>query len=523
MLSKRAILFASLLGLSLTLLLQTSAQEKSDKPDSKKPPLKDVLSVTQHTLQLGKVKISYKATAGTLVLKDEDGKPTASIFFVSYIRDDVPNTGKRPITFTFNGGPGSSSVWLHLGAFGPKRVKLTDEGHPPAPPYKLVDNEFTLLDQTDLVFIDPVSTGYSRMAPGQNGKQFHGVDQDIQVVGDFIRLYTTRHGRWDSPRFLAGESYGTTRAAALVSHMQDRHGMNFNGVILVSSILNFQTARFDDGNDLPYPLFLPTYTATAWYHKKLPPDLSGDLKKTLAEVEQFALGDYTLALMQGSKLSNSERKKIAAKVARYTGLSEDYVLRSNLRIHIQRFCKELLRGKSRTVGRFDSRYEGVDRDAVGESMEYDPSYAAVQGPYTATLNQYVREVLGYKTDLPYEILTGRVQPWDYSGYANRYLNVSDKLRQAMTRNPALRLFVANGYYDLATPYFATEYTINHLNLSPALAKQITMTYYEAGHMMYVHKASHQQLKGDLTSFYQATLRLRAVCCRTATSLLEWDL
>jgi carboxypeptidase C (cathepsin A) len=356
------------------------------------------------------------------------------------------------------------------------------------------------------VFIDPVSTGYSRMAPGQDGKKFHGVEQDLQSVGEFIRLYTTRHGRWDSPKFLAGESYGTTRAAALVGQMQDKHGMNFNGVILVSSILNFQTARFDDGNDLPYILFLPTYTATAWYHKKLPADLSGDLKKTLAEAEKFALGEYTLALMQGGKLGEAERKKIAAKVARFTGLTEDYVLRSNLRVQIQRFCKELLRGQGRTVGRFDSRYQGIDRDAAGEVMEYDPSYAVIQGPYTATLNSYVRETLGFKSDLPYEILTGRVQPWDYSQYANRYLNVSDRLRQAMTRNPALRVYVANGYYDLATPYFATEYTFNHLNLDPSLAKHITMGYYDAGHMMYVRRESHRQLKAELTRFYQEALR-----------------
>jgi carboxypeptidase C (cathepsin A) len=483
--------------------LPAAAQEKG-KAEAKQP--QDTTSVTHHKLEIGKLKLSYKATAGTLVLRDEDGKANASVFYISYVRTDLPADQKRPITFTFNGGPGSSSVWLHLGAFAPKRVHLTADGHAPPPPYKLVDNEYTLLDQTDLVFIDPVSTGYSRPAPGKEGKQFHGVEQDVQAVGDFIRLYTTRNGCWDRPKFLAGESYGTTRAANLVSYMQDRHGMNFNGVILVSSILNFQTVRFDDGNDLPYILYLPTYTATAWYHKKLPTDLSGDLKTVLAEAEKFALGEYTLALMQGSRLPDKERKQIAAKVARYTGLSEEYVLRSNLRIQIQRFCKELLRDQGRTVGRFDSRYKGIDRDAAGEFMEYDPSYAAVQGPYTATLNNYLRKDLGYESDLPYEILTGRVQPWDYSAYTNRYLNVSDRLRQAMTKNPALRVFVGNGYYDLATPYFATEYTFDHLNLSPGLQKHVTMGYYEAGHMMYVHKASHERLKQDLTKFYQTTPR-----------------
>jgi carboxypeptidase C (cathepsin A) len=481
-------------------VFQGTIPGQDKKPPAKTDALKEVLSQTWHSINLNGKKLDYTATAGNLLLKEENGKVKASVFFIAYTKE-VKEPSKRPIMFTFNGGPGSSSVWLHLGAFGPKRVLMTDKGDPLPPPYKLVDNEYTLLDQTDLVFIDPVTTGYSRPAPGQDKKQFHGVQEDVQSVGEFIRLYTTRYKRWDSPKYLAGESYGTTRAAGLASHLQDALGMNLNGIILVSSILNFQTARFDEGNDLPYVLFLPTYTATAWYHKKLSAELMGDLRQTLKEVEKFALSDYTLALMKGNKLGADKSRGIAGKLARYTGLSEDYVLRSNLRVPIQRFTRELLRGQRRSVGRYDSRYIGIDKDGVGDSAEYDPSYAAVQGPYTATLNNYLRKELKYETDLPYEILTGKVRPWDFKA-KNTYLNVSPSLRQAMTKNPHLRVFVANGYYDLATPYFATEYTFNHLGLDKTLAGNVTMGYYEAGHMMYLHKESHRKLKDDLGKFLQ---------------------
>lgn len=461
---------------------------------------RDDLVVTHHSVTIGGVEVDYTATAGTLTLAEEDGEEKADVFFMAYTRDGVADTGARPLTFSFNGGPGSSSVWLHLGVFGPKRVPMPDDASTAPPPYRLMPNEHSLLDLTDLVFIDPVTTGYSRAADGEDDRQFHGVTEDIEAVAEFIRLYTTRFVRWNSPKFLAGESYGTTRAAGLAGHLQGEHGMFLNGLVLVSSILNFQTARFDPGNDLPYPLFLPTYTATAWYHGRLAPDLQADLRETLSEVETFARGEYTHALAKGSLLTDVERRRIADQLARYTGTSVDWVERTNLRIKIHEFCKELRRDERLTVGRLDSRYVGYDSDAAGDRIESDPSYAAIQGPYTATLNHYVRSELGYESDLPYEILTSRVWPWNF-GSRNGYVNVGETLRQAMSRNTHLKVFVANGYYDLATPYFATEYTFEHLGLEPALQDNVSMGYYESGHMMYIHGPSLVELRGDLVEFY----------------------
>mgnify|MGYP000938063477 CR=1 FL=1 len=466
------------------------------------PPAVEKLSKTQQSVTIHGQKISYTATAGTLVLKREDDRPRASIFFIAYTRDDVTDKSKRPVTFTFNGGPGSSSVWLHMGAFGPKRVPMGDpEGKQPTPPYQLVDNDDSPLPFTDLVFIDPVTTGFSRNAPGENPQQFHGLDGDLESVSDFIRLWTTRFERWGSPKYLAGESYGTTRAAGLSSTLIQRHGIYLNGITLVSSILNFGTARFDVGNDLPYLLFLPTYTATAWYHKKLPAELQGDLQKAINEARRFALNEYTVALMKGDKITAKERTETARQVARLTGLSQRYVEQSNLRIQIQRFTKELLRDQRRTVGRYDSRIEGIDIDAAGERGEYDPSYSVVQGAYTAMFNDYVRGQLKWETDLPYEILTGRVQPWNYGRFTNSYVNVAESLRQAMTQNPALKVLVVNGYYDLATPFFATEYTVNHLGLDPSLAGNVSLTYCEAGHMLYTKKSCLESLGQSMSRFY----------------------
>lgn len=498
------ILSLSFLFLMLSLAAVSAMEDK--KPSKEKSEHaadggKADETTTSHRLTLDGVAIDYFATAGTLVVQEEEAKHKANMFFVAYTRK-VDDPSRRPITFAFNGGPGSSAVWLHMGLLGPKRVDLGADGVTLAPPYRLAENEASLLDLTDLVFIDPVTTGYSRAEPADEAKQYHGVTQDVRAMAEFIRLYATKYRRWNSPKYLAGESYGTTRAAALSEYLQDRDGLNLNGIILVSSVLNFQTLRFDDGNDLPYTLFLPSYTATAWYHKKLAPELLADRRKTLEEVEQFALSDYSLALMKGSALTAPERQEIARKLARYTGLSEEYVRRANLRIEIHRFTKELLRGAHKTVGRYDSRYVGRDGDAAGEHFSYDPSYAAVQAPYTALFHQYLEKDLRYIREVPYRILTSRVQPWDFGQAKNRYLNVAPSLRQAMTQNPGLRVFVANGYYDLATPYFATRYTMNHLDLEGDLRDRVQMSYYDGGHMMYIDKKSLHKLRKDLAAFLQ---------------------
>jgi carboxypeptidase C (cathepsin A) len=487
---------------------QPPAQDKAaEKPkEEKKPPTPEEKIVqTKHSLKVGGQEIKYTATAGTILLKLEDGSPKASIFYVAYIKDDVSDASQRPLTFSFNGGPGSASVWLHLGLFGPRRVQMGDAGNLLPPPYKLVDNDVSLLDISDLVFIDPVSTGYSRAVPGEAPQQFHGITQDVESVADFIRLYATRNKRWSSPKFLAGESYGTTRAAGLSGYLQQRYGMYLNGIVLISSILNFETAEFDTGNDLPYILYLPTYTAIAWYHNKLPPDLqSGEVQKAIEESRKFAVGEYADALMTGDVLPSARRAEIMQKVARLTGLSPDYVDRANLRIEIQRFTKELLRSERRTIGRIDARFTGIDRDAAGERPEFDPSIAAIIGPYSGMLNDYVRNDLKFDSDLPYEVLTSRVRPWNYAPYENRYVNVAETLRAAMTQNPFLDVFVAKGYYDLATPFFAADYTFDHLSLDPTLRGHLSGAYYEAGHMMYVHPPSLAKLKADIAKFIKSS-------------------
>ncbi|HXG49674.1 MAG TPA: peptidase S10 [Methylomirabilota bacterium] len=469
-----------------------SKEAKAKGKDDEKPV------ETKHKVMIGGREIPYTARAGTIQLRDAEDKPTASIFYIAYTRDDDTNAATRPLTFSFNGGPGSSSVWLHLGLLGPRRVVLEEDGRPLPPPYRLTDNEYSLLDETDLVFIDPVSTGYSRAAKPAEASKFHGVREDVASVGEFIRLYVTRHLRWASPKFIIGESYGTTRAAALSGELAGRHRMNVNGIMLVSTVLNFQTIRFDQGNDLPYVLFLPSYTATAWYHKKLPADLQAlKLEEVLAQAEAFAAGPYNTALLKGSALTPEERKTLVRETARFTGLSETYVERSNLRVPLHRFARELLADENRVVGRFDSRYTGAIRDRVNDSMEYDPSGEAIFSVFASTFNDYVRRELKYESDLAYEILAGL--GWNWGGN-NQYLNVAETLADSLTRNPFLQVHVSEGYYDLATPYFASRYTFHHLGLDPALMTNITMDAYTAGHMMYVNLPDLKKQKADLAKF-----------------------
>ena len=497
-------LLAVLLLLAAPAVLgQAPGAAKPDaKPDAKeaKPP-EEKSSVTHHTVTLDGQKLPYTATAGNLLLKDEDGTVKASVFYIAYALEGVKDPAARPITYAFNGGPGSASFWLHLGAFGPKKVERSDEGMSLPPPGRLVDNDQSILDLTDLVFIDPVSTGYSRPAPGQDPKQFHGVRKDIESVADFIRLWTTRNQRWASPKFVAGESYGTTRAAGLAYHLANRYGMNLNGVILISSILNWQDQDFHTGNDQPCFIHLPTYTATAWYHKKLAPELSGDLHKTLAEAEAFARDEYAPALLQGDRLPEARRQEIAAKVARYTGLSPAYVERSNLCIEIFRFCKELLRDQGKTVGRLDTRFTGTDLDSAGESFEYDPAMASLSGASGSTINDYLRRELKYESDLVYE-RNANVWPWSWEDFENQYVNMGELLRQAMTHNPDLRVLMASGVYDLATPYFDTIFTKDHLGLPKELRDHVQVELFESGHMMYIRKTDHAKLKKDIADFIQ---------------------
>ena len=490
---------------------QDAKSEKIEAPGyDKKIEAKEkepVLSVTEHEITIGGKLIKYRATAGYLVLKDAKGKSRANIFFTAYTKLGESDPAKRPLTFSFNGGPGSSSVWLHLGMLGPKRVVMTDKGESLPPPYKWMDNEYSWLDQTDLVFIDPVSTGYSRAAKDVDAKQFHGFAGDIESVGEFIRLWTTRNQRWASPKFLVGESYGTTRAAGLSDYLQRKYDFYLNGICLISSIMNFQTARFAPGNDLPYELFLPTYTAAAFYHGKLKGELAKDLPKTLARVEEFVRKDYTLALMQGDALPAAERQRIAESLAAYTGLPLAHVEEKNLRIDIFDFVTELRRSEHRTIGRLDSRFVGITDSVDGF---FDPSLEAINGGYTTALNDYMRRELKYENDLPYEILTSAVQPWSYSNVENEYLNVAETLKKAMTKNPFLKVWIANGHYDLATPYFATKYTVEHMGLDPSIRDHITLTYYEAGHMMYIEKQSRVKLKADYDAFLDATLKSAGV-------------
>jgi carboxypeptidase C (cathepsin A) len=476
--------------------------------DKEAPPPADELVETHHRVTIGGKEIAYTATAGRIVMRTEEGKAKASIFFVAYTRDsDGPDAdlSSRPITFTFNGGPGSASVWLHLGLFGPRRVVSGDVDGQLPPPYHLTDNEYSMLDTTDLVFIDPVSTGYSRPTTPDEAKEFHGLEADIESVGDFIRLYVSRYKRWRSPKFLAGESYGTTRAAGLADYLQSRRGMALNGLVLISVVFEFQTLSFETGNDLPYLLFLPTYTATAWYHKRLEPALQADLGAALAEAEAFAEGEYATALMRGNRLTLAQRTKIARKLARLTGLSAEYFERSNLRVSIWRFTAELLRDKRRTVGRLDSRFTGVERNAAGSEPSYDPSSAYLVGAYSGALNDYVRRELNFSSDLAYETLARLWDKWDWSKHQNRYATVAEKLRSAMTQNPWLRVYVASGRFDLATPFMATDYSLARLELDETLTSNIQVSYYDAGHMMYVHGPSLERLKEEMAAFYAETL------------------
>jgi carboxypeptidase C (cathepsin A) len=477
--------------------------------DTTLPVPKETSSVTQHSVVIGGEAVKYTATAGNLVIENDKGDAIGSFFYVAYTKDGVKNTEHRPLTFLFNGGPGSSSIWLHMGSFGPLRVETTNAGVTPPAPYRLVPNQYSLLDKSDLVFIDAMGTGFSHIVGKGTPKDFYGTDPDIESFGKFIERYVTLNDRWNSPKFLLGESYGTTRAAGLVDWLQGK-GMAFNGVILQSSWLNgfvdFPGPPF--ALDLSYELYVPTMAATAWYHDKIP-NKPADLAAFVQQARDFALGDYARGLAQGSKLSAADTRAIAEKLRAFTGLPVQYILDAKLRVTPDRFEKELLRGEFRTAGRLDSRFTGIDQDAAGEYPGYDPSGSAIGPAYTAAFNWYLANDLKYHSDSSYKVENYREvnHEWDngqrIGGQKYPLMDVEENLRQAMTKNPHLKVFSANGYFDFATPFFETEYDLDHMGLDPSLMKNISYGYYQSGHMIYLNVPALKQYKADAARFYDS--------------------
>lgn len=454
-------------------------------------------------VKVGRNTLNYTTATGIMPIHNDNEEEQARLFFTAYTLDGDHDPGERPLTIAFNGGPGSASVWLHLGGLGPKRVEMLDDGGMPKPPFNLVDNEYTWLEATDIVFVDPVDTGYSRATSEESGKKAKSVNGDLESVGEFIRLYLTRYGRWMSPLFLSGESYGTFRSAGLAGYLVEK-GIAFNGVILISSILNLQTARFTLGNDLPFQLFLPTYAATAWYHKRVAKDLQKlDIRKFLDRVEAWVESDYAPALSLGDRLDDKQRSSVLDDLERFTGLSRAFLDRTNLRIEIMQFCKELLRNDRRTVGRLDSRFTGYDRSGVSETPDYDPSLNGIRPPFTTAINHYIRQDLGFESDKEYHILRGL--DWDWGNSADGYADTSDALRSAFSKNPYMRLFVASGYFDLATPYYATAYTLSHMALDPNVAGNIQREEYPVGHMVYLEQESLAKLQKDVVGFIERSV------------------
>lgn len=504
---------------SLALRAQERTQEKEtktvekEKPAETTPPPKEESSVAEHSIKIGGQTIPYKAIAGTILLKNEKDEPQALIYSTTYARTDAKDLSQRPISFIYNGGPGSASVWLHMGAFGPRRVVTASADATPPPPYKVTDNAYSLLDKTDMVFIDPVGTGFSHAVGKAQDKDFWGVDQDVKSLAQFITLYASRNNRWNSPKFLIGESYGTFRSAALSHYLQAHDGMDFNGIDLISNVLDLGTISFPPGSDLPYVFYLPSYAATAWYHKILQnrPD---NLTAFLEDARKFAQTEYLSALMKGSKLTPAEKSDMAKKLSRYTGLSEDYLLKANLRVRLGQFMEELQRSRGLTTGRLDSRYTGPTYDLLGEFAESDPQSTAVTGAFTAAFNTYVRDELKFGQDKTYHAISEGVGAnWDWKhdtgrgrGFFPGAPNVEGDLVQAMLANPHLQVEVENGLYDLATPFFATEYTVDHLGLPEKLQKNIRLQYYDAGHMMYLRDEDLAKLKGNVTAFIEAAAK-----------------
>jgi carboxypeptidase C (cathepsin A) len=488
------------------------AKPADAKPPETPAPPKEESSVTEHTIKIGGQTIPYKATASTILLKNDKDEPTASIFSTAYTRTDTKDTTQRPIAFIYNGGPGSASLWLHMGAFGPRRVVTENAAPTGAGPYQLVDNTSSLLDKTDMVFIDPVGTGFSHAVGKAQNKDFWGIDQDVKSLAQFIQLYISRNNRWNSPKFLIGESYGTFRSVALGNYLQDHEGVYINGIVLISTVLDLTTLEFNTGDDMPYIFYVPSYAASAWYYKTLKnrPD---DLDAFLKEARQFASSEYAEALMKGSSLTDDEKHQIAKKYSEFTGLSEDYILKANLRVALSQFQAELQRSRGLTVGRYDARYSGPTDDLLTENAEYDPSYSAISGAFTAAINSYLREDLKFSSELAYQALpNGISEQWDWKHNINgphfgpTVPSVEDDMVQAFIDNPGLQVQVENGFFDMATPFLATEYTMDHLGLPANLRSRIHFEYYQSGHMIYLNEKELPTLKSNIASFIDSATK-----------------
>ncbi|MDR3581295.1 MAG: peptidase S10 [Oryzomonas sp.] len=479
---------------------KSAEKDKKDSAAAVETPV-----VTRHAIAIKGKELAYTVTAGKLPIQNDAGETEAQVFFVAYTASNPSRDVKRPLLFIFNGGPGAAAVWLHLGAVGPRIVRMLPDGRMPPPPFSLEDNDTTWLEWADLVFIDPVGTGYSRATKADLTKKFTAVDGDVDSMGRFIRLYLGRYERWGGPLFLAGESYGAFRAAGLSEYLLE-HGIALNGIVLISSVMNLQTLGFDNGNDLPYALFLPSYTATAWYHGKLAPQFQADLDKTLAQAESWAATEYTAALVQGDSLPAAKRREVAGKLAEFTGLDAAFIANNNLRIDSRSFVRELLRDRQQMVGFMDSRFTAPDLEPSNHHG-FDPTVTTIRPPYTDAFNHYIRTELGYKSDLEYFVLGGGIGHWDWEA-KNSYADTSDNLRNSFAKNPYMKLFVAMGLFDLATPHFSSIYTLNHLGLTPALQKSISIRRYRAGHMVYLDSTSRGELNRDVKQFVEKALAER---------------
>ena len=485
----------------------TLGQSKSDSAQAAIP--KAHRSVTEHSVTINGQQIDYTATAGTMILQNNKGEPVASFGYTAYSKNGVDDKSQRPVTFSYNGGPGSSSIWLHMGVMGPKRVVVNDPENTPPAPYQLTDNQYSLLNATDIVMVDPVGTGISRAIGKAENADFWGLQQDIRSVSNFIQTYISKNNRWNSPKYLLGESYGTTRSAGIAKYLQGR-GIALNGVVLVSTVLDLRTIAFGDADTLPYVIYLPTYAAVAWYHDQVN-NKPKSLEDFVQQARDFATGEYADALLQGDELSGSQRQSVLNKLARFTGLSKSYLDKANLRVTQPMFTKELLRKEGQTVGRLDSRYAGYSLDDLSKDALYDPQSTAISPAYTAMFRKYYRNELEVTTDTEYNIsayrLPGFNWDWDRPGsFFPTSPTTAPDLAEAMTKNPNLEILVLNGYYDLATPFMGAEYTMDQLDIPEELESNIQMEYYKAGHMMYIHRPSLEKFHKDVSQFIEESYR-----------------